>query len=389
MRKKKVELHRYGKSWTQREENLLKKLYPGSFTHELVERLGRTAVAIRTKASELGIRKNWFNYNPDCVGNRKPWSDKERELLEKLYPTTPNDQLLKHFPKRNIENITGYANSLGLKKDYLNSFTPAIDYTKKLWHNQKDLLIELYPTTTNEELAKMFGRTKSAIDAQATKLGLHKPGYKPHKITKGRLWSKEEDALIKKMYSSALTKDLAQKLNRTVKAVNSRAELLNIQKDPDKYIPPPAYHAWPDKDTQKLRKLWQQGYSRTKIAEILGKSYESIKYQIRKQIKDFGLMDRKDPHQWSKKEIAYLVKHYKTKTNRQISEFLERPIPSIIYKAGRLGLSGTAADSWTKREINILKKFYSQLTYDEIAKKIGGRTIAAISSKARKLGLTK
>ena len=44
--------------WTPEDEDILKQLYPKTPTREVAARLGRTPLAIRSRAMELGIAKN-------------------------------------------------------------------------------------------------------------------------------------------------------------------------------------------------------------------------------------------------------------------------------------------------------------------------------------------
>lgn len=229
-RKKKRVLNRQGQPWSQQEEDLLRELYPSMFNFELAERFGRTSDAICTKAGQLRLKKNWRKYDSTTFKKGKLWSKKEINRLKKLYPILPISKLRGHFPKRSDGTITTTALSLGLKKNYIKQ-PHSPNYN--LWRKQKDLLAKLYPTTDNKELAQLLGRTPCAIQAQATKMGLHKSLYVPGKQSgKGeRLWTPKEDNLLRKLYPTTKTKDLAAQLDRTVDAVITRAGRLGVRKN--------------------------------------------------------------------------------------------------------------------------------------------------------------
>lgn len=96
---------------------------------------------------------------------RKPWKSNEQQLLIAKYPVLPAPELLELFPGRTASAIKTRAGKLGLrKKGKLDS-----------WRYEHELsLQQLYPTTLNSELAKLFGKTEQAVSAAAHKLRLKK-----------------------------------------------------------------------------------------------------------------------------------------------------------------------------------------------------------------------
>ncbi|MHB9071251.1 MAG: terminase gpP N-terminus-related DNA-binding protein [Sedimentisphaerales bacterium] len=302
-----------------------------------------------------------------------------------------NEELAKYLPKRTPDTIQRKANNLGLKKKYIHHFKKAKNSDAKLWLKQKELLKKLYPTTSNEKLAKKFGRSKAAIANLAWKMGLHKEGYNPGINRTGgnaRLWSKKEDALIRKLYPAAWTKDLAAKLNRTDKAVIARAIFLGVRKDPEKFTQPPTPQTWNADDIKKARELWLKGYSKAEIAKMIGKSPNSVAGQIQRQVRDFGLTKRYESRRWTKKEDDYLIRNFRKKPLESLSRILGRTIHSIRSRAGNFDLREEAVESWTSKEIGILKKHFKLLPKEELAKKLG-RTPSAVQAKALKMGLRK
>jgi len=328
-------INRYHFKWSEREEDLLRKLYPDTFTPKLEEYFGRSAVSLIAKARKLHLRKKWRKYDPSLEYDHKPWTRKEVKLLRKLYAKLSNVELQKYLPKRTIETIGKKANLLGLTKRYLHHFEKPKNNDPDLWLKQKEQLKKLYSTMSNEDLAKKFGRSVAAITNQAWKMGLHKMGYKqtPRPGGNAKLWSKKDDALIRKLYPAAWTKDLAVKLNRTDKAVIARAILLGVKKDPEKFTQPPTPQTWVMEDIQKVRQLWMQGYVKEEIAKIIGKSLGSTTGQIQRQIRDFGLPKRYESRRWTKEEDGYLIKNFKNESLEKISEVLKRTIHSIRSRA--------------------------------------------------------
>ena len=489
-RKEALHLHRHGRKWTSKERALLRVLYPDAITHELEERFGRTKGALTGEAHRLGIKKNWREYDSSRVHDLKPWTKQEIKRLTKLYPVTPIAQLAPHFPQRSKATIIRKANSLGLKKRYINHFVPSPDYEATLWRKQKELLKRLYPTRSNAELAERFGRTEGAIRGTAWKMGLHKAGYVPGERTGtgSRLWTRREDALLRKLYPTAWTKKLAQRLGRTEASVGARASILGVRKDPEKFTPPPRPGAWSAKeierlkrlrrqghtmaeigeilgratskvnhqletlardcglarrarakpwsqkdekylvrhhgkksckqiatalgrtaaavrgravhlgitkpnlwsarDIKRLRALWRRGHTAAEIAEMMGRSTHGVRGQVQRQKQDFGLPDDHDTHRWSKEQTAYLIKHYKNMSARELGFRLERTPQSIFAKARKLGLLGPAYAAWSTGQTNMLIRYYPRWSAARIAEKLG-KTRSAVQAKVRGLGLGK
>jgi hypothetical protein len=372
MKKKQNDLHRHGKKWSTKEIALLRKLYPDRFTHELVERMGRSAAAIITKAGLLGIRKNWITYDPDRLHKCKLWTQKEIDRLTKLYPITPVQQLIPHFPRRTKASITKKATLLGLKKKYLRPHPQPTISELNLWREQKKRLIDLYPTMSNKKLSKKFGRSEEAIHAAARRFGLHKAGYKPRQRNgDGRLWSQKEDAILKKLYPTAWTRDLAARLGRTKGSVFSRAGVLGLKKDPEKFTRPPHPNAWSHKDIKRLWQLWQEGHTITRIAEIIGKTHRSAAHQIARQKRDFGLPKRQEPGKpWSAKEDEYLIRYYNKKTYQKIADKLGRTRKAICMRV--IVLKITQSNKWDPKDITRLRQLWKKgYTAAQIAEIIG------------------
>ena len=99
------------------------------------------------------------------------------------------------------------------------------------------------------------------------------------KVEAAPVWSRQEDALLKKLYPHNSVRDIVNQLGRTVPAVWLRAHNLGISK------------------TQ---------------------------------------------HFWSKKELSLLRKLYPSRTIQQIADQIGRPVPATGMKIHRMGLKKTS-----------------------------------------------
>jgi predicted transcriptional regulator len=96
--------------------------------------------------------------------------------------------------------------------------------TKKysLWSKQElTLLKKLYPDNSTRDIANELGRTVSAVQKKAGKLGLRKSI---------RVWSKRELNLLKKLYPSRMAQQIADQIGRPVQATRKRIVKLGLKK---------------------------------------------------------------------------------------------------------------------------------------------------------------
>jgi hypothetical protein len=92
--------------WSKEMEDKLTELYPKIDNRELCKIFGFTISSIRSKASELGLKK---------IIRTRNWTISEVEELKKMYSDTDNDILVTYFG-RTKESIYNKAHVLGIKK---------------------------------------------------------------------------------------------------------------------------------------------------------------------------------------------------------------------------------------------------------------------------------
>ncbi|MGU3416640.1 SANT/Myb-like DNA-binding domain-containing protein [Enterobacteriaceae bacterium C34A] len=123
-----------------------------------------------------------------------------------------------------------------------------------------------------------------------------------------------------------------------------------------------------------------------KIAEVLGRSVVSVRLAA----KSFGCRKIKVLVPWSKEEIQILRDHYSTGEGLQrISKRLPgRSIKAIATHARKLGIQSGIylARSWSEKEVTLLEQYYPTLGVKTVAK-LPGRTENALKLMARKLGI--
>jgi len=145
--------------WSEADAALLIELYPLSYNRDLAVRFGRSEDAVRGKARNMGLAKDYAGGYQRLWGIGQPWSGTEINLLRELYPTTPNEEIGERIG-RTYNGVQKMAEKLGLVK-------------MEFWSESEDqLLKELYKKISYEELAKRLGRTLGAVNARTQALGL-------------------------------------------------------------------------------------------------------------------------------------------------------------------------------------------------------------------------
>ena len=91
-------------AWSRQEEALLRKMYPDNSIRDIANHIGRTVLAVTSRAHKLGLRK----MNP-------VWSNRELNLLGKLYPNRTTQQIADQVG-RSVQATRLIIHKLGLKK---------------------------------------------------------------------------------------------------------------------------------------------------------------------------------------------------------------------------------------------------------------------------------
>jgi hypothetical protein len=152
--------------WTQEKIKLLRENYPTEEWDVLLEILHPfNKEDITTKAYKLKIKR---------LINAE-YSEEEIEILKDKYHLLPTKELMKLLPYRSEFSIATKANKLGL-------------VSREKW-TQEDLnkLKQLYPTTSNTELAKIFNRSEISIQCTGNENGLYKAKGFRREFTKEEL----------------------------------------------------------------------------------------------------------------------------------------------------------------------------------------------------------
>lgn len=140
--------------WTKEDEKLLINNYGKSYD-EIAKMMDdrHSAKAISTKAIKMGLT------------SPQEWTQKEIDILEQYYSSTPKEEFEKMLPNRTTASIICKAGQLKIKSyQYLN---------EKYSDEEKQFIINNYETMTDIELAKALNKPLSGIQEQRRKLGIY------------------------------------------------------------------------------------------------------------------------------------------------------------------------------------------------------------------------
>lgn len=99
----------------------------------------------------------------------------------------------------------------------------------RFWDEDRTSLFkELYPNTTNADLAKIFGVSVNAVEHMATKYGLRKVGSDG----RGQRWTEDRIQSLISLYPTTSNSELASMFSCSIEAVQSVARRLGLRKDP-------------------------------------------------------------------------------------------------------------------------------------------------------------
>ena len=180
------------------------------------------------------------------------------------------------------------------------------------------LLKRLFPRGRAREIAEQTGRPLTAVRQKAYSMGI--------KTREWRLWSANEIKLLKKLYPSENTQSIADKLGRPSEWVRHKANRLGIKK-----VGTAPVCVWSKQEKALLRKLYPDN-SIPGIANQLGRSVSAVASRASK----LGL--RKSKPVWSKRELNLLRKLYPSRTAQQIADQIGRPVPAAILRIAKLDL---------------------------------------------------
>ncbi|HSW56499.1 MAG TPA: hypothetical protein VLH59_15555 [Ignavibacteriaceae bacterium] len=366
------------KFWTDKEILFLKKYYPTRGSKYVAEELGRTQHSVKRQASRLGLKLV-------IALSHRAFSPEEIIFIKKNYPLKGTHYVAKMLERR-ITSVRKKARQLGLERNtFLKWSVEEDEYLRKWYKRPGNTERKKRPS----EIARHLKRSTQAVVLRARKLGLFQFYL--------RRWTNDEELFLIKNFRRITYKQIGKQLNRTKSSVQGKVTAMKMIKILER------------KWTPQEKRLLTRFYGKIPIAEIakrLNRTPGSISARA-----EFQKLKKKGPPDYSDKEKNFIRKNYLKMTNKQIAKKLtaewsrmKRTSKGILKMGHKLGLVGSKEklqvakkrrnDSYTKEEIEFIRKNYLKLTNEQIAKNLNSkssrvkRTVSGISRMGMKLGLT-
>lgn len=234
--------------------------YVNELTNELKEKIINDYVNAQETITSISDKylikrdkiRNFLNKSGVYKGDdRGLFTNEDLEWLRIHYPSDDWSIILSHFPSKNRQSIHSFVSKYGIKRDVDIWTEEEINKMKMVWEDRPP----------REELLRIFpNRSLSAIYSKAEKLG----------ITKTRLWTEEEDAIIREKYKSLSNEEIDNLFpNRSGYSVQQRARKLGIYSDT--YNMP-----WTSEEDVFLIENWML-LPDYRLGECIGRSRQGVK----------------------------------------------------------------------------------------------------------------
>lgn len=199
--------------WTAPEIARLKELYGVRDEEGIAKILNRPVSSVRRMAEQIF----------QLASRTGPWSAREVADLRKYLGGTSHETIARILG-RTIEEVQQQVEELR-----------RVQLTGRWTQEEVVEFKRLYGTRTDDDLAVIFGRSLDAVKRLGARYCLAKDKAFVRRLTGSSAtrmprWSAEEIALLTTIYPLEANLDIAQKLNRSVKSIVSKAHNLGLKK---------------------------------------------------------------------------------------------------------------------------------------------------------------
>jgi hypothetical protein len=285
------------------------------------------------------------------------WLPEEIEQLREMFAADVAVQDMAIALRRPVAGVVNKFWELGLRRR-----------SARPWNELEDqVLVQRYGADAAASIAQDLGRSAASIYVRAKLLGLSEPNEPP--------WTPWEDAQLQAGYDAGLmVRDVAALIGRTPSATNSRAYKLGIRH-------PDHPEGWSSEELGRALALAEEGHRYLKICEQLAGEGFPRRTKAGLQPKLWKLGYRRGwSRPWTPEEEAALIAAYRDNASlTPLKVALGRTSGAFRWKAEELGLQGTHArrdgfrqgPAWTPAEDAILRARYATDRAKDIARDLG------------------
>jgi len=193
----------------------LREVYGLRDDHQIARELNRTVQSVRRMAEQIFAQER----------RTGPWTADEVLRLKRYLGATTNETIARILG-RDLGEVCEQIGALG-----------RIQRSDSWSRDELSEFKRLYGTRTNEDLARVFERSAESIEEQAEILALAKDKaflrrIDQKSVTRMPRWTDQELDVLRELYPLLPNLEIAQKLNRSVKSVVSKAHNMGLRKDP-------------------------------------------------------------------------------------------------------------------------------------------------------------
>lgn len=258
-----------------------------------------------------------------------PWTIRDIKFIEENYGKLPTKDIAATLG-RSISAVRKIAHSSGVGKAASLPWTDA----------ERALIREHYDRGPDRVHLMLPGRTKLAINSQASKMGVTNSD-----------WSDEERQYLKKHYGSMPTNQIAATLGRSISGLRSVVQGMGLGRKAKTRGRP-----WTERELSVLRMHYGRGNWIVNVQNLLaGRTRGAIGTQASK-------MGITETQSWQPEEIRILRIFYPELGAKIAEKLPHRTVPAIKAQAAKLGLRyrnriprQTPITPWSSEELNLLE----------------------------------
>jgi len=293
------------------------------------------------------------------------WTDEKEDFLRENYPEWSDEEFAKKF---------------GTTASAVERHRSKIGVTSRWTQKEDQFIKDNYRDLSDKELADELNRSKSAIrNRRSKKLDLKRPNSHCGKFNHGIHWSEEKENFLKLNYDSMKYQEIAEKFGTSYQAVLNKACELNLVKQ----------NVWKQKEIDFVRENYKQMGDKE-----LAKKLDMNKIGIRNLRHSFDIVRPsehiskfRDGNHWSEDDKEFLREKFDSMKYQEMADELGVTYHAVESKAHKLGLE--KIEQWSKNEVEFLRNNWKTLSDHEIAEKLDRSLTAVMQKRSKKLNLVR
>ena len=340
-------------AWTPDEIENLKRLFSEDVhVDDIPDRVGHTIHAVRSKISDLGLRRN----------SVRAWTGFDDAELSRRYGTDATSDIARDLG-RSCSAVYARAQFIGLSEP-----------NPPEWTSWEDAQLckgyaEALPIA---RIAAIIGRPVSGTVSRASKIGLRHPA-KPLDWSDAELARALELAEDGQPYNAIIETLVAEGHPRRTKAgFGPKIRAAGYGRGWGK--------AWLPEEDDLLRKAYREGSSLTPLTGRLGRSKHSIRWRS-------GYLGLTGTHKnengfrggpdWSAEDLATLRAKYGTMSNAKLAKLLGRSKLAVSTRANVIGLVHGYIRPWSDDELRALQiAWRGDIAIADLAEALGRKAVS-------------